>query len=168
MSILIRDMEMPKNCLECELKALGALVGEYYCPITKIDCLSIGRQDDCPLEEVPSAQPDSNESSSTHKALDTIDRQAAIDALDCINGTEEVLRSLPSAQPEPSQVARDIATIIENEQDMRVVLRNAQPDLICKDCKHYDRHNKRCRKWNHGVRQIDWCSRAERRENESD
>ena len=31
---------------------------------------------------------------------DIISRQAAIDALDCINGTEEVLRSLPSAQPE--------------------------------------------------------------------
>lgn len=31
---------------------------------------------------------------------DTIYRQDAIDALDCINGTEEVLRSLPSAQPE--------------------------------------------------------------------
>ena len=31
---------------------------------------------------------------------DTIYRQAAIDALDCINGVEEVLRSLPSAQPE--------------------------------------------------------------------
>lgn len=30
---------------------------------------------------------------------DNISRQAAIDALDCINGTEEVLRSLPSAQP---------------------------------------------------------------------
>ena len=32
---------------------------------------------------------------------DLISRQAAIDALDCINGVEEVLRSLPSAQPEP-------------------------------------------------------------------
>ena len=31
---------------------------------------------------------------------DTISRQAAIDALDCINGAEEVLRSLPPAQPE--------------------------------------------------------------------
>lgn len=29
---------------------------------------------------------------------DVIYRQMAIDALDCINGTEEVLRSLPSAQ----------------------------------------------------------------------
>lgn len=33
---------------------------------------------------------------------DTISRQAAIDALDCINGTEEVLRSLPPAQPDLS------------------------------------------------------------------
>jgi hypothetical protein len=29
-----------------------------------------------------------------------ISRQAAIDALDCINGVEEVLRSLPSVQPQ--------------------------------------------------------------------
>ena len=34
---------------------------------------------------------------------DTISRQAAIDALDCISGVEEVLRSLPSVQPEPEQ-----------------------------------------------------------------
>ena len=33
---------------------------------------------------------------------DLIDRQAAIDALDCINGVEEVLRSLPSAQSDRS------------------------------------------------------------------
>ena len=44
--------------------------------------------------------------------MDLIDRQAAIDALDCINGVEEAQRSLPSIQPE-------------------------QPEIIrCKDCKH--------------------------------
>ena len=37
------------------------------------------------------------------KTSDTISRQAAIDALDCINGAEEVLRSLPPAQPEPQE-----------------------------------------------------------------
>lgn len=31
---------------------------------------------------------------------DLISRQAAIDALDCINGVEEVLRALPSEKPE--------------------------------------------------------------------
>ena len=34
---------------------------------------------------------------------DTISRQAAIDALDCISGVEEVLKSLPSVQPEPKE-----------------------------------------------------------------
>ena len=34
---------------------------------------------------------------------DTISRQAAIDALDCINGVEEVLRSLPTMQPERAE-----------------------------------------------------------------
>ena len=49
---------------------------------------------------VPPVQPDSKELSFTRNALDTISRQDAIDALDCINGVEEVLRALPSAQPE--------------------------------------------------------------------
>ena len=37
---------------------------------------------------------------------DVIRRQDAIDALDCINGVEEVLRALPSAQLEESEVIR--------------------------------------------------------------
>ncbi len=39
---------------------------------------------------------------------------------------EKALEMLPSAQPEPSDVARNIATIIENEKDMRVVLQQPQ------------------------------------------
>ena len=35
---------------------------------------------------------------------DTIYRQDAIEALDCISGVEEVLRSLPSAQPEIKEI----------------------------------------------------------------
>ena len=45
---------------------------------------------------------------------DTISRQAAIDALDSINGTEEVLRSLPPAQPD------------ENDQEfIKLTVRNS-------------------------------------------
>ena len=75
--------------------------------------------------------------------IDLISRQAAIDVADAVwsvTGDKNVakvwdqIKDLPSAQPEPSQVARDIATIIENEQDMRVIARN---DIVrCKDCKH--------------------------------
>lgn len=39
-------------------------------------------------------------SSEKPNGSDTISRQAAIEAFDCINGAEEVLRSLPAVQPE--------------------------------------------------------------------
>lgn len=61
--------------------------------------------------ELSSAQPDSKELSSTRKALDTISRQAAIDAINksfervfAWDGTsplgDKVLENVPSAQPE--------------------------------------------------------------------
>ena len=46
------------------------------------------------------AQADHTADISKKVCVDTISRQAAIDALDCINGAEEVLRALPSVQPE--------------------------------------------------------------------
>ena len=47
----------------------------------------------------PTIEPSTNCSEFPNNS-DTVSRQAAIDALDCINGVEEVLRSLPSVQPE--------------------------------------------------------------------
>ena len=60
---------------------------------------------------------------------DLIDRQEAIDALDCINGVEEVLRSLPSAQPELNY------------------------DEWCTDCKEYDHERHCCPRWNRVIRE---------------
>ena len=73
------------------------------------------------IEEAPSAL-----------GTDCISRQAAIDDIWTVSPLARLdrkwvdrwLRQLPSAQPEPSQVARDIARIVENEKDMRVI---AQP-----------------------------------------
>lgn len=80
---------------------------------------------------------------------DTISRAKAIEALHTWfrNGFDEdrwwnsthvlaVIEGLPPtppAQPAPSQVAKDIARIVENGQDMRVI---GQPERIihCKDC----------------------------------
>ena len=61
---------------------------------------------------------------------DLISRKAAIDGAVTIQLFDrdipvvpvQHIKNLPSAQPDPSQVERDIATIIENEQDMRVML----------------------------------------------
>lgn len=66
---------------------------------------------------------------------DLISRQDAINVVDAVwsvTGDKNVakvwdqIKDLPYAQPE--QIARDIATIIENEKDMRVILKNAQPE----------------------------------------
>ena len=67
---------------------------------------------------------------------DCISREVAIDSL--IEGfkrsptvairAKDMIEQLPSAQLEPSDVARNIATIIENEKDMRVILQ--QPRWI--------------------------------------
>lgn len=63
-------------------------------------------------------------------AGDMISRQAAIDKIKEIyewhdNVTKERIiehfKQLPPAQPAPSQVAKDIARILENGQDMRVI-----------------------------------------------
>lgn len=114
------------------------------------------------------------ERTKTH-ARDCISRQKAIDAVNAwlllksLNRTmsnavslQDVLRQLPSAQ---SDVARDIATIIENEKDMRVI---AQPEIIrCKDCKHYNSYFVECESES-GLKHISdhhqWCCNAERRE----
>ena len=44
----------------------------------------------------------------------------------------DLVKGLPSAQ---SDIARDIATIIENEQDMRVILKNAEFDTTITEMK---------------------------------
>ena len=36
--------------------------------------------------------------------------------------------------------------------------------IACADCKHWICHDRRCAVWNHGVKPLDWCSYAERRE----
>ena len=59
---------------------------------------------------------------------DLIDRQAAIDCvMECYDNDElfevyeDRLNELPPAQPAPSQVAKDIARIVGNGEDMRVI-----------------------------------------------
>lgn len=37
----------------------------------------------------------------------------------------------------------------------------------CKDCTNYDSHGHRCKHWNHGVTVAEWCSRRERREDDT-
>ena len=121
---------------------------------------------------------------------DLIDRRMAIGVLlGCTEHKGRIqfdkavagINKLPPAQPEPSQVAKDIARIVENGQDMRVI---AQPEIIrCKDCKHwipydwmfsevwqskniadYPEDEIGCNYCDMTMKANDFCSRAERRE----
>lgn len=51
MGVYIKGMEMPKNCMECDIKAEDD--DGYHCPFTKVTALNIGIQNNCPLVEVP-------------------------------------------------------------------------------------------------------------------
>lgn len=53
MGIYIPLMGLPENCLECSFKSEDIKYGSC-CLFTGIVCLSVGRQDKCPLIMIPS------------------------------------------------------------------------------------------------------------------
>ena len=86
------------------------------------------------IRELPSAQPERQvELDGTESNIEILSElRAQFNCLDeveepCYRALSDAICAL-SAQPEPSQVARDICTILENEQDMRVILKNSQPE----------------------------------------
>ena len=91
---------------------------------------------------------------------DSISRQAAIDALDCINGVEEVLRSLPSAQPKSYR------------EGYQAGYKDAQSEIIrCRECKYNNMPptagNAGCTLLYGMTNQNGFCSLAERREDKA-
>lgn len=97
MSVLIKDMEMPTRCVDCWM-----MDGD--------DCL-------CSACRGRYLSPDYR-----YGIKDKPEWCPLVPVSE--HGEMEVV---PSAQPETDTVARDIATILQNEQDMRVILKNAQP-----------------------------------------
>lgn len=84
---------------------------------------------------------------------DTIDRQAAIEGLYSILFDDEMRPTMVSAKQ-----ADKIIDVVRKLPD-------TEPEIIaCGDCKYWICHDRRCGYWNHGVKVIDWCSHAERRE----
>lgn len=84
----------------------------------------------------------------------------------CEQGVREAIDMAIEALTERN-IARDIATIIENEQDMRVMLQVVR----CKDCRYQEHCHKTVAhtKEHDGFREhwsetIEWCSMGERRE----
>ena len=55
MGVYIKSMKMPENCWECEIKQYDEYEEDYVCPFrfSGVVCLTIGRQDSCPLVALP-------------------------------------------------------------------------------------------------------------------
>lgn len=114
------------------------------------------------LNELPSAQPDSKETSSTHKALDTISRQAAIDAL---MEFDKKLRKINWYQyPYTEHECRGVDEAIVKIAN----LPSAQPEIVrCKECAYASKddytHCPYVTWWNS---KDDFCSKGKRRTDE--
>ena len=86
MSVIVKGMKFPENCLKCDLRGYDANAGEEYCPFTQIACLNIGRQDTCPLVELPEKHGRLFDSDEVKRVLDelpdTEDKWSAIALLE--------------------------------------------------------------------------------------
>ena len=135
----------PDDDLECDTK------GGYIAP-------HLARQMIC---ELPSAQPDSKETSSTHKALDTISRQAAIDAILAVTGNSSVRELYEHVQEHG--LSDMWSGGVNAAIDIIIAVPSAQPEIIrCKDCIFHGL----CRtspKWAVAPKDDWYCADAERR-----
>lgn len=89
--------------------------------------------------------------------MDLISRQAALDEL----------KAICDRECEYSKAQRSVmcgACRLGSAFDAIDNLPSVQPEIIvCADCKHWLRHDRRCGVWNHGVTPSEWCCYAERR-----
>ena len=136
-----------------------AAIGAICNACGKIDC---DQMDTCGKIDI---QPIN--SSEIPNSSDTISRKAAIDALNV--GSELLRRVLDDADIVGAERAKyewGLGLIESYISDMKE-LPSVQPDIVaCGDCKRWICHDRRCGYWNHGVKPLDWCSRAERRTDE--
>ena len=53
MSVLVKGMDMPDCCDNCKLRRWDDFEEDWFCPFSGIVTLCLGRQNDCPLVEIP-------------------------------------------------------------------------------------------------------------------
>ena len=61
-----------------------------------------------------------------------------------------------------AEINEDIDRIIDDQPTVNLSARTEI--IVCADCKHWICHDRRCGYWNHGVKPLEWCCHAERRE----
>ena len=105
------------------------------------------------ISDLPSAQPDSKETSYTHKALDTISRQAAIDAILAVTGNSSVRELYEHVQEHG--LSDMWSGGVNAAIDIIIAVPSAQSEPLdewCTDCKEYDHKRHCCPRWNRVIR----------------
>ena len=153
MSILIKGMEMPTDCTKCRF----CNDETRFCWATREFISGFGHPKFCPLEEVPSAQPETHEERTETHACDYISRQAAIDAFcsHCYVSRPETCSTIQNGD----KWCEEVYAIIN--------LPSAQPEIIrCKDCKLHgtNGHRLNCAMFCCTMPDDGFCSCGERRE----
>lgn len=166
MSVLVKGMKMPENCRECTGTGLNIGVSVFggicpFCEKIRTDHdMQTGRHPDCPLTI------QSEERTETH-ACDCISRKAAIECLEHLSACDEPF----------VEIGTDDETFIGKYEAITEIsdLPSAQPEIIyCRDCRYLANKSKdggtcwQANGFSSAMRYYDFCSRAERRTDESD
>ena len=143
--------QLATDCTKCNEYDNAEKTCPYYCEVRHSTEDGLQVETYCQKRKLPSAQSDSKESSFTHKALDLIERQAAIDLVrDVCNAVMSGCESLhdPETKDEVYEDIREVDAILKCNKEVRIALRNmpsAQQD--CTDCPEYDSETKSCPKY---------------------
>ena len=95
MSILIKGMDMPKNCWECCLSDIDDDFGRC-CLYSGIACLTIGRQDNCPLVEIPTPHGNLKDESDIISLIEIMfceDKDGMECAIQCVKDVDTVIEA---------------------------------------------------------------------------
>ena len=144
LDVVIKALEEPKHtekctethacdCTKCNEYDNEEKTCPHYCEVRRSTEDGLQVETYCKKRKLPSAQSDSKESSFTHKALDLIERQAAIDLVrDVCNAVMSGCESLhdPETKDEVYEDIREVDAILKCNKEVRIALRNmpsAQP-----------------------------------------
>ena len=128
MSVIVKGMKMPKNCLHCDFDdSYGICACRNEAPYV-CEYSAKQRPSWCPLEEVPSAQPETHEERTETHACDLISRQSAIDAMEDvdwyhINKNGQLVHGANSKEDEPLYKAEDVYKVLND-------MPSAQPEPL--------------------------------------
>ena len=159
MSVIVKGMKMTKNCLHCDFDdSYGICACRNEAPYV-CEYSAKQRPSWCPLEEIPSAQPETHEERTETHACDCISRQAAIDAILAVTGNSSVRELYEHVQEHG--LSDMWSGGVNAAIDIIIAVPSVQPEQTnswcinswCNNCKEYDKEKHSCPRFNRVIKQ---------------